>query len=61
MELNEASLLWLEKLAEGVDANKPIFVMTHQAFNCSHWRSYLYGGFGPQDERLKVYFLVIPK
>ncbi len=38
MELNEASLLWLEKLAEGVDANKPIFVMTHQAFNCSHWR-----------------------
>lgn len=62
MELNEASLLWLEKkLAEGVDANKPIFVMTHQAFNCSHWRSYLYGGFGPQDERLKSLFSRYPQ
>lgn len=62
MELNEISLAWLEKkLAENADINKPIFIMTHQAFNFSHWRSYLYGGFGPQDERLKNLFSLYPQ
>lgn len=62
MELNQTSLDWLkEKLAENADVNKPIFVITHQAFNGSHWGSHYYGGFGPQDEQLKELFLQYPQ
>lgn len=62
MELNSTSLSWLkEKLAEDADYNKPIFVMTHQAFNSTHWRAGLFGGFGDQDEELKKIFLEYPQ
>ncbi|HEM8294262.1 TPA: metallophosphoesterase [Providencia stuartii] len=62
MELNANSLAWLkEKLPEGAVADKPIFVLTHQAFNSTHWRAGLFGGFGNQDEELKQIFLDYPQ
>uniref|UniRef100_UPI001CC9D381 metallophosphoesterase family protein n=1 Tax=Pectobacterium versatile TaxID=2488639 RepID=UPI001CC9D381 len=62
MELNEKSLSWLnDKLAENANINNPIFVITHQAFNSSHWRAGLFGGFGDQDEELKSLFLEYPQ
>lgn len=62
MELNEESMIFLrEKLAEKAESGKPIFVMTHQAFNSTHWRAGLFGGFGVQDEELKEIFLAYPQ
>ncbi|WP_074013608.1 metallophosphoesterase [Candidatus Sodalis sp. SoCistrobi] len=62
MHLNDDSVRWLkEKLAENSDIHKPIFVVTHQAFNATHWRAGLFGGFGDQDEMLKEIFSDYPQ
>ncbi|CRL44164.1 Calcineurin-like phosphoesterase [Sodalis glossinidius str. 'morsitans'] len=62
MYLNDNSIRWLkEKLAENSDIHKPIFVVTHQPFNSSHWRAGLFGGFGDQDEILKELFNEYPQ
>ncbi|MDD6066448.1 MAG: Ig-like domain-containing protein [Firmicutes bacterium] len=52
--LTEEQLSWLdEKLGENEDISRPGFVVIHQALNDTHWRSYMYNGFGPQDEKVK--------
>ncbi|BAE75413.1 hypothetical protein SGGMMB4_05134 [Sodalis glossinidius str. 'morsitans'] len=62
MHLNDDSVKWLkEKLAENSYIHKPIFIVTHQAFNDSHWRAGLYGGFGDQDGMLKKLFSDYPQ
>lgn len=52
--LTDGQLEWLdEKLGENEDISRPAFVIIHQALNDTHWRSYMYNGFGPQDEAVK--------
>lgn len=52
--MTDAQLSWLEeKLAEGEDTQKPVFVIVHQALNDSHYRSNDYLGFGSQDTKIK--------
>ncbi len=54
MELKQESIEWLKsELAKRSEPEKPIFVITHQPLNESHWRAGLFGGFGKQDSEIK--------
>lgn len=52
--MTETQLAWLEeKIQEGNDSQKPVFVIVHQALNDSHRGSNSYLGFGDQDAKVK--------
>ncbi|WP_052044824.1 metallophosphoesterase family protein [Candidatus Arsenophonus nilaparvatae] len=61
-ELSDKTLQWLEEtLAVDADINKPIFIISHQPLNNTHWRAGLYGGFGAQDQKVKEILSYYPQ
>lgn len=62
MYLSDTQIEWLdETLAENASADKPIFVMGHNALNDTHWRSNILNGFGNQDKKVKAVFEKYPQ
>lgn len=62
MELKQESIDWLKaELVKRAKPEKPIFILTHQPLNNSHWRAGLFGGFGKQDAELKKIFADYPQ
>ncbi|MGG4607958.1 metallophosphoesterase family protein [Providencia sp. Me31A] len=62
MELKQESIDWLKiELAKKAEPEKPIFIVTHQPLNSSHWRAGLFGGFGKQDAEIKQIFADYPQ
>lgn len=52
--LTKAQLKWLEeKISENEEADRPVFVINHQALDDSHWRSNVLNGFGEEDWQVK--------
>lgn len=59
---SDETLAWLkEKLAEGAESGKPIFVLNHQALNDTHYGSAEYTGFGERDAEVKQIFSEYPQ
>ena len=53
--LTDEQIAWLEeKLEENEDTSKPVFLMIHQALDDTHWRSFMYNGFGKEDKIVKA-------
>lgn len=62
MYVSDEQLEWLDKtLAENASADKPIFVMGHNALKDTHWRSNLLNDFGNQDGKVKAIFEKYPQ
>lgn len=54
-------IAWLKaELKSSSKANKPIFVINHQALNNTHWRSNQISGFGEQDAEVKQILNLYP-
>ncbi len=62
MKIKDIAIEWLDKTLQKASVDdKPIFLLTHQPFNFTHWRSSLFGGFGDQDECLKEILIKYPQ
>lgn len=62
MKINHKAVDWLDDTLQKASIdNKPVFVLTHQPLNFTHWRSSLFGGFGDQDEILKEILIKYPQ
>lgn len=62
MDLNTDAIEWLKQKLQSITLkSKPIFILTHQPLNFTHWRSSLFGGFGDKDKEIRNILLDYPQ